>query len=231
MNFPRSIIPFMTIVGIVTATTSDVNDEQPKQQLLRKAMNDVPTMDSDRKLQILQNIFDPCPIIEGFFPSGQVSCECNTVLLSGSIDYTCNWDQEICVGGATLGFCGTPVYSGLINLFQTNVQNSICIADVSAVGDLLQFDDFCVDLTVNPRNDKILTCTASFGDIKCNSCIPCTNGGLNLDCGNVDGGATDTCTTTAADVRTVTNVKATKSKKMKAQQVKIPKPFVPNFFN
>ena len=168
-----------------------------------------------------QNLFDPCPIIESQFPSGKVSCDCNVALTSGKIDYVCNWSDSVCVGATdTLGFCGTPVYSGTLNLFQLNVQNEVCIQVITAVGGLLSYDEFCVNLTVNPRDDKIVSCTANFGDTVCDRCVPCPGGGLTLDCQNAANGATtSTCT---APLRTVTRL-------TKSPKVAITKPFVPNF--
>ena len=240
------IFPFVvtigSVVGIASAATTtaavtthnDVDHGSEKhspqsQQLLRRVLADTPSLDDthhggSRHLQIFQNIFDPCPIIERQFPSGQVSCECDVALTSGRIDYVCQWSDPVCVGATdTLGFCGTPVYSGTLNLFQLNVENEVCIGEISAIGDLVPLDDFCVHLTINPRNDKVVSCTAQFGDTVCDRCIPCTGGGLTLDCQNVADGAT-TDTTCTAPLRTVTRLS-------KNKQVAITQPFVPNFFN
>ena len=227
-----NILSFVVTIGYIAtgaATTTknsdaaDIDPDQPRQQFLRKVLEDTPVgqQHSGRQLQIFNNLFDPCPIIESQFPSGQVSCDCNVALTSGTIDYVCNWSDSVCVGATdTLGFCGSPVYSGTLNLFQLNVENEICIQDITAIGDLLPFDEFCVNLTINPRNDKVISCTANFGDTICNQCVPCSGGGgLTLDCQNVADGGTSTCST---PLRTVTRL--TKNRK-----VAITKPFVPNF--
>ena len=222
MNVSRLLSFFVTIGFVATAAASAEDDTNVgQQQLLRKVMDDTPH--PGRQLQIFNNLFDPCPIIESQFPSGQVSCDCNVALTSGKIDYVCNWSDTVCVGASdTLGFCGTPVYSGTLNLFQLNVENEVCIQDITAIGDLVTLDDFCVQLTINPRNDKVVSCSASFGTTACARCIPCPGGGLTLDCQNVEDGATNE-NTCSQPLRTVTRL--SKNKKLK-----ITTPFVPNFF-
>jgi hypothetical protein len=230
MNFSH-ILPFVMTIGYVAGAAAitnndmDVGAEPPRQQLLRKVLEDTPAAQHSgaRHLQIFQNLFDPCPIIASQFPSGQVSCNCNVALTSGKIDYSCSWSDSVCVGATnTLGFCGTPVYSGTLNLFQLNVVNKICIQNINAIGNLVSFNEFCVNLTVNPRNDKVVSCTANLGDTICNRCVPCSGGGLNLDCQNAAAGAISNNSTCTAPLRTVTGL--TKSKK-----ATITKPFVPNF--
>jgi hypothetical protein len=256
MIFTR-IVPYcIVLTGVVSATFTVEEEEEKPQQLLRKAVSDVvPTMmntmehhpeqvqvqqqQKQRQLQILGgggggNIFDPCRLIENQFPAGKVSCDCDVALLSGRVNYVCNWNADLCVGGGgsatttinNLSVCGTPTYSGTLDLLKLTVQNEICIANANAVNGLVSLGDFCIDLSINPRNDKLLTCTATLGGITCNNCIPCRNGGITLQCGNaINGADSNTCST---PIRTVTSL----SKKSRTNpKVKIPTPFVPQFNN
>jgi hypothetical protein len=237
MNFYQAIAAFIALSSINASAHADINHKlddvkEGQQQLLRKAVADMPaslltsTSSSDdhaRKLQIFQNLFQPCNLIENQFPAGQVSCECDVTLLQGTVDFSCGWTSEICVGGAN-GLCGTPIYSGTLDVFQTTIQNQICINGLSAIGSLLSIGDLCIDLTVNPRNDKILTCSATLGDIACSSCRSCSGGGLSLDCDNASDGAVDSCTANAgstAAVRTISRVQSSKNR--------IKQAYFPNF--
>jgi hypothetical protein len=215
------------LVVLLYSFTEATNDNDSKQQLLRKAISNMPesltsssSMDQGRHLQILGNVLDPCSLIAGQFTIGQVNCECNAKVFRGTVDYTCTWISEICVGGDN-GLCGTPIYSGTLDAFKLNVENEVCIQGVSALGGLqVDLGDFCVNLVVNPRNDKLITCSATLGDIACNSCVPCPGGGLTLDCANVADGATDSC---SSPIQTITRLNKSNKK------VQILKPFFPNF--
>jgi hypothetical protein len=205
MNFILAVSLFLTATGIAA---QGIEEEAP-QQLLRQAAANLPeslTTSEHARSLLFTNLLDPCSLITNQFPSGQVTCDCNLALLKGSLDYTCSWASEICVGGTT-GVCGTPVYTGSINAFQLSVTNEICVSGLSAIGGVLTVGDLCIDLDVNARSSKILSCSAQLGPIACASCLPCPGGGLSLNCGNVLGGAASNCTSTP--VRTVTSLQST----------------------
>lgn len=204
---------FMTMTMVAAAV--DDNEASPQQhQLLRRVMDDVP--DHGRQLQIFQNLLDPCRFISNQFPAGKVACDCNVALATAQVDYTCTWSEPVCAGPA---LCGTPVYSGTLNVLQATLANEICLQDVTAVGDLVALGDFCVNLAINPRSEQVVTCSATLGAASCDSCLPCPDGsgGVLLNCLNlIDNGTGTNCT----NIRTVTRLNSKK---------KITTPFVPNF--
>jgi hypothetical protein len=183
---------------------------EEKRDFLRKQVatdaDDVP-----QQRELLPKLLDPCRLINAQF-QGQVNCVCDVSLFTGSVAFTCEYAKPICAASNTL--CGTPLYIGSVDILKTQATSQICVGSLTAAG-ALNIGDLCVDLTLNPTNNQILSCEASLGSLACATCRPC-KGGISLNCANVVPGALDTCTPVAL----VTGVTGTKNKV---------KPFLPNF--
>jgi len=120
-----------------------------------------------------------CDFVNAQFPDGQVLCECTGGVLTG-LNFVCPWFEPLCLDSND-NFCARPVYSGTLSLLLTTIQNRVAMSNVTIFG--LPVGDLSIEVTLNPMNNRILNCEASFLGLACLSCSPCPGGGITLQCG------------------------------------------------
>lgn len=203
MNLYRTVVFILSIAPFIGAEV--VEEESPQHALLRLAKENLPeALTKPEHTRSLLTIPDPCALIENQFPEGYVVCECQIGFLA--IDYVCTWQGQFCAGDT----CAFPVYSGSVNLLGLTATNTICLNELT-VGGTVNLGTLCVTLTVSPRSETIISCSATLLGIQCDSCGPCPGGGgIQLDCSNAADGARSVCIPFALPATTVTRLNSKK---------------------
>jgi hypothetical protein len=195
MRFCNRFLLISSVLALAHANTnvSQKDDSSAADRHLRRKKADSGSTIIEEQqglLQQLPNISDPCSLLQDQF-TGDVSCECVLSPRSGSIGFTCTSAGPTCAGS----LCGTPSYSGSIDLTSLTASSSICLVDLTPATPA--GDQLCVDVKYRPAplsgGPTVTSCTATLGDVACTTCRPC-KGGVSLDCENVLEGAEDSCT-------------------------------------
>ena len=153
-----------------------------------------------RRLQGLTDnpLWTLCRSLEGQFLN-DVQCECVGALKSGTLSFTCRYQEQICGDEV----CGRPELAAtLVNgdVFSA----STCIYDYTNQRRNLSYEDTCVSIEIcsDSADGVFCGCEVSYNAQVCQLCDVCNDGsGIELDCTNVNAEAvSNTCRTVDSDL-------------------------------